>query len=171
MNPFFLLLFSLLVTQRLGELWLAKRNARWLQQRGAYEVGQGHYKYIVFIHIGFLLSLFIESALLDSVPPSWWAFPFSIFIGTQVLRYWCIRSLGPRWNTRIYILPENDLVKSGPYRWFKHPNYLIVITEILVIPLIFGAFFTASLWTIINYAFLKMVRIPIEEQALGINKD
>lgn len=171
MNPFFLLLFSVLVTQRLGELWLARCNALWLRQRGAYEVGREHYKYIVLIHVGFLASLLTESALFKAVPPSWWIVPFLLFMVTQVLRYWCIRSLGPRWNTRIYILPENDLVKAGPYRWIKHPNYFIVIIEILVIPLIFGAYYTAFLWSIVNYAFLKMIRIPTEEQALGINKD
>ncbi len=166
LHGFFLLLFSLLITQRLGELWLAKRNARWMLQQGGYEVGREHYKYIVWIHIGFLASFFVEVLLFTSTPPAWWSIPFSLFLLAQGLRYWCIRSLGPYWNTRIYILPNSTLVKKGPYRWIKHPNYFIVMTELLVIPLIFGAWYTAILWSSANYAFLKWVRIPKEEQAL-----
>lgn len=165
MNAFFLLLFALLVTQRLGELWIARRNARWMQEKGGYEVGREHYKYIVLIHVGFLASFFVESLSYAS-PPSWWIAPFTIFLAAQVLRYWCIHTLGPYWNTRIYILPNSTLVKKGPYRWIKHPNYLIVMTELLVIPLIFGAYYTAAFWSCVNYAFLRLVRIPIEERAL-----
>ncbi|WP_134699094.1 isoprenylcysteine carboxyl methyltransferase family protein [Ammoniphilus sp. YIM 78166] len=167
MPSFFLLLFSLLITQRLGELWLAKRNADWMLEQGGYEVGREHYKYIVLIHIGFLSSFLIEVLLFTTTPPAWWVLPFSLFLLAQGGRYWCIRSLGPYWNTRIYILPNSTLVKNGPYRWIKHPNYLIVMTELFVIPLIFGAWYTAFLWSGVNYAFLRLVRIPTEEQALA----
>ncbi|RXT08202.1 hypothetical protein EIZ39_12090 [Ammoniphilus sp. CFH 90114] len=139
--------------------------------RGGYEVGREHYKYIVMIHVGFLTSLLIEGGVLEATPPGWWILPFALFMGTQVLRYWCIRSLGPYWNTRIYILPESELVKKGPYRWLKHPNYWIVMTEFIAIPVLFGAYYTAFLWTLVNFTFLKMVRIPVEERALGMNKE
>lgn len=166
LHTFFLLLFSLLITQRLGELWLAKRNARWMLEQGGYEVGREHYKYIVLIHIGFLSSFLAEVLLLATAPPFWWAVPFSFYLMAQGMRYWCIRSLGPYWNTRIYILPNSTFVKKGPYRWLKHPNYFIVMTELLVIPLIFGAWYTSFFWSFVNFTFLKLVRIPKEEQAL-----
>lgn len=166
MNSYFILFFSILVTQRLGELILAKKNANWIRARGGVEVGRRHYKYIVIIHIGFLLSLLIEVVWGGALTPAWFAIPLLLFCLTQIARYWCIYSLGPFWNTRIYVLPELSLVKKGPYRWLKHPNYRIVMVELFIIPVIFGAYYTAAIWSIVNYAFLTLVRIPVEERAL-----
>jgi methyltransferase len=162
----FYLFFILLVVQRIGELVLARKNATWILSQGGYEVGANHYKYIIMIHVGFFLSLLGEVTLTDATPPIWWWIPFLVFVFAQVLRYWCIRTLGSFWNTRIYILPQSRLIDKGPYRFMKHPNYLIVITEFVAIPLIFGAFYTAIVWTLINYLFLRLVRIPTEENAL-----
>lgn len=167
----FLIFFAVLIVQRLLELRVANRNAAWMQAQGGYEVGKSHYKYIVFIHVGFLLSLLFEVTVGGARVPAWWPLPMLILLAAQVLRYWCIMSLGRFWNTRIYILPGSTLLRTGPYRWLPHPNYLIVITEILVIPLIFGAYWTAAIWSVINLAFLLMVRIPIEEQALHTLKE
>jgi methyltransferase len=166
-NHYFLFLFLFLILQRFVELWLARRNGKWVISQGGYEVGKSHFKYIVFIHIGFLVSLFMEVGA-GAKPPTWWMFPCIILILSQFLRYWCIYSLGPYWNTRIYIVPESGLVKKGPYRWFSHPNYLVVITEFVVIPLIFGAYWTAVFWSVINFVFLTIVRIPVEEKALEV---
>ena len=161
MSTFFIILFALLITQRLSELQVAKRNAHWIRAHGGIEVGGDHYKYIVLIHVGFLISLLTEVAFSGMAsPPSWWAVPFGLFLCAQALRYWCIGSLGRFWNTRIYVVPEHPLVKKGPYRWIKHPNYLIVMTEFITFPLIFGAYSTAVIWTVINFLFLKFVRIP-----------
>ncbi len=166
MSPYFILLFSILVTQRLGELVLAKRNTKWIQEQGGVEVGQSHYKYIVMIHVGFLLSLLGEVLWGEAQAPTWFGVPFLLFSIIQIARYWCIYSLGTFWNTRIFILPEHSPIKKGPYRWVKHPNYLIVMVELLVFPLIFGAYYSAVIWSVVNFAFLTLVRIPVEERAL-----
>jgi len=170
MNGYFIAFFCFLLMQRTSELRLAKKNADWIKQRGGYEVGATHYKYIVAIHAGFFLTLASEVLVLGTVAPSWWLLPLILFFLAQLLRYWCIQSLGPYWNTRIYILPEARLIKKGPYRWVKHPNYWIVITEIALVPLIFGAYYTAIIWSFINFCFLKAVRIPTEEKALLLLK-
>lgn len=168
MNTFFIILFSLLITQRLSELSLAHHNARWMKAHGGFEVGGDHYKYIVLIHVGFLASLLAEVALGETTSPSWWMIPFGLFIVAQALRYWCIFSLGKFWNTRIYILPDHSLVKKGPYRWIRHPNYLIVMVEMIAFPIIFGAYSSSVIWSTINFLFLWFVRIPTEEHALHI---
>lgn len=169
MSSYFILLFSLLVSQRLGELVLAKKNAKWIRSRGGFEVGRDHYKYIVMIHLGFLLSLLGEVIWGGAVSPAWNGIPLLLFCLTQIARYWCIYTLGSFWNTRIFVLPEHPLVKKGPYRWVKHPNYAIVMIELSAFPLIFGAYYTAIFWSIVNYAFLALVRIPVEERALRGN--
>ena len=168
MNNSFLLVMGLVIAQRVIELLLAKKNARQLIQQGAQEVGSSHYKYIVLIHLGFFLSLVGEVAFGQSVSPAWWPIPLIVFTLAQLVRYWCIRTLGPFWNTRIYVLAESGLIQKGPYRWLKHPNYLVVRLELLTLPLVFGAYETAAIWSIINYAFLKWVRIPTEEKALQL---
>jgi methyltransferase len=168
MATWFLLFFILLLLQRVSELSIASKHAKWMYSNGGIEFGAKHYKYIVMIHSGFLLSLLIEVIWLGATPPPWWAIALLVFGFAQVLRYWCIHSLGVYWNTRIFILPNSKMIASGPYRWLKHPNYLTVNIEFLVIPLVFGAYFTAVIWFLINYAFLKFVRIPAEENALRV---
>jgi methyltransferase len=161
----FSILYTLLVLQRIVELRIAKKNERWMKDKGAYEVGRSHYKYIVALHVLFFISLFIEVQIGRRDLASWWFIPFVFFIMAQCLRVWSILSLGRFWNTRILILPGTNVVTKGPYRFMRHPNYFIVITEILVVPLIFQAYFTAILFTLLN-AMLLSVRIPIEERAL-----
>ncbi|UOF92534.1 hypothetical protein LSG31_10465 [Fodinisporobacter ferrooxydans] len=165
---FFTIVFSLLIFQRLLELWIAKRNSNWIISQGGYEIGKDHFKYIVLIHTGFLCSLCIEVMTGTASPPDWYTLPFFAFVTVQILRYWCIVSLGHYWNTRIFIVPGRELIKNGPYRWLSHPNYLIVSIEFFLLPLIFGAYYTLAVWPIINYMFLKFVRIPVEKSALEI---
>ncbi|HJV44573.1 MAG TPA: isoprenylcysteine carboxylmethyltransferase family protein [Bacillota bacterium] len=166
MNTFFILLFCLLIVQRLTELQIAKRNAKHIRTLGGYEIGANHYKFIVLIHIGFFICLLAEVWLESRLLPNYWLIPFIFFLVAQAFRYWCITSLGSFWNTRIYILPNHPLIRKGPYRLFKHPNYQAVLIEFVSFPFIFGAYHTAITWTLINFAFLKWVRIPTEEQAL-----
>jgi methyltransferase len=161
----FSILYSLLVVQRVVELWIARKNERLMKDKGAYEVGRSHYKYIVALHVLFFVSLFIEVHTVQRDVASWWFIPFASFIVAQCLRVWSIISLGYFWNTRIIILPGVNVVAKGPYRFMRHPNYVIVITEILVIPLIFQAYLTAILFTLLN-AIVLSIRIPIEERAL-----
>lgn len=152
--------------QRCIELVIAKSNEKWMTNQGAYEVGKQQYKYIVMMHIMFLISLCTEVLYFGREPASWWWIPFSLFVGAQIVRFWSLSSLGRFWNTRIIILPNAEVVTKGPYRFIRHPNYVIVAIEILTLPLLFQAYFTAILFSIVN-TFLLMVRIQQEEAALA----
>lgn len=162
----FYVFLTFLVFQRLVELVIAQNNERWMVEQGAYEVGKEHYKYIVLVHVMFILSLLIEVVYFEK-EPSWWSWvPFLLFLFAQVLRVWSIASLGKFWNTKILILPQAQVIQKGPYRFFRHPNYIVVAVEILVIPLIFQAFVTAILFSLLNSHILLSIRIPMEEKAL-----
>ncbi|MGQ7280096.1 isoprenylcysteine carboxyl methyltransferase family protein [Brevibacillus thermoruber] len=163
---FFLAVYAAVVAQRLLELALARRNARHIRSAGGREVGAGHYKYIVALHVLFLVSLLAEGLLHEGRTAPWWAWTFSVFALAQGLRYWCIVSLGKRWNTRIYILPGAEPVRRGPYRFLRHPNYLVVATELIVLPLTFSAVATAVIFSLANFWLLWRVRIPAEERAV-----
>lgn len=154
-----LLVFVLLT--RLVELWIAKRNTRWAKQRGGYEVGKKHYPLLVWLHICFFLGIWLEA----TSPPEWWVIPFAGFVLAQGMRIWVIQSLGRFWNTRIWIVPGRMPKVAGPYRYIRHPNYLVVIIEILTLPIIYQAYLTAILISFLNAYLLWKIRIPIEEKA------
>ncbi|MDM5316054.1 isoprenylcysteine carboxylmethyltransferase family protein [Fictibacillus sp. b24] len=151
--------------QRLAEVRIAKSNEQKLRNKGAVEAGKDHYKWMVLMHVSFFVAFFSEVYLLNAKPPSWWLIPFVLFLIAQVIRIWAISSLGVYWNTKILLLPGAKVVAKGPYRFMRHPNYTVVSLELLVIPLIFGAYYTAILFTILNILMLR-VRIPVEEKAL-----
>ncbi|WP_368736063.1 isoprenylcysteine carboxyl methyltransferase family protein [Ectobacillus ponti] len=159
--PFFL--FVLL--QRLLELFIAKRNERVMRQRGAFEFGQGHYKYMVMLHVSFLLAVLLEVTLFGRSESPLWPVLLAGFVAVQLLRAWAILSLGAFWNTKIIVLPGAEVVAKGPYKYIRHPNYMVVIVEFLLIPLLFQAYFTAVLFSILNVLLLR-VRIRAEEKAL-----
>lgn len=164
---YFAAFYIFLIIQRISELFLAKRNERATRKEGAVEYDREGYKYIVLLHTGFIISLLAEKILLDRELNSFSLLLFVIFILTQVLRYWALHSLGIYWNTRILVVPGLNLVKKGPYKYLKHPNYIAVITEIAVIPLIFSCYITSVVFTVLNAITLRR-RINIEEKALGI---
>ncbi|MBA3388872.1 MAG: hypothetical protein H0U02_05830 [Rubrobacter sp.] len=151
--------------QRLFELRYSRRNERRLRAKGAVERGAGHYPFMVGIHALWLISTLVEGLLRGPVFPFWWPVPLILFLIVQPLRYWAIFSLGENWNVRILVVPERKLVWRGPYRYFPHPNYVVVAVEVLALPLIFGAWVTALVFTVLNAAFLS-VRISEEERAL-----
>jgi methyltransferase len=161
----FLILITVVCMQRLVELVIAKRNERWMRSQGAYEAGAGHYPLIVALHIGFFISLIAEVILLERSISPWWPIWLSLFLVAQAGRVWSLHSLGRFWNTKIIILPGAKVVKRGPYRWIRHPNYFIVATEILVLPLLFQAYYTAIIFSLLNLIVL-LIRIPAEEKAL-----
>ena len=155
------LILSLVTVQRLAELGLSNRNTQRLLNQGAVEIGRGHYSLLVAVHIAWLAALW------------WWApgqpinWPLlMVFALLQLARVWVIATLGPRWTTRIIVLPDAPLVRGGPYRFIDHPNYLIVALEIAVLPLVFGLVGWALVFSILNAAALS-VRIRAENQALG----
>ena len=151
--------------QRLLELVLARRNERKVRARGAVERGRGHYPLIVGLHSLWLVSTLVEGLARGPEPPPWWPVALAAFLLVQPLRYWAIFSLGPYWNTKILIVPGARIVGRGPYRYVSHPNYVVVVVEILAFPLIFGAWATALVFTLLNAAVLY-VRIREENRAL-----
>lgn len=148
------------------ELRYSRRNERRLRAKGAVERGRGHYPVMVTIHALWLVSTLVEGLIRGPEYPSWWPVPLAAFLLVQPLRYWAILSLGENWNVRILVVPGRKLVKSGPYRYFPHPNYIVVAVEVLAFPLIFGAWVTAVVFSMLNAAFLY-VRIREEERALA----
>ena len=163
----FYIILSIIIIQRLTELVIAKRNEKWLREHGAVEYGQDHYKYIVLLHTMFFVSMLIEYNFRER------HLDFSvinylflvIFILLQIMRIWVLISLGKYWNTKILRIPDSVLISKGPYRYFKHPNYIIVVCEIFVIPLIFDLYYTAVIFSVLNGVMLK-VRIKEENKVL-----
>ena len=147
--------------QRIGELALSRRNTKKLLAQGAYEVAPEHYPFLVLLHASWLGVLWFFGP-----GPPIHLFPLALFILLQLGRVWVIATLGERWTTRIIILPGAPLVTSGPYRWVNHPNYLIVIGEFAVLPLVFGLPMVAIIFSVLNAAMLA-VRIRAENLALG----
>jgi len=156
----------LVALQRLLELVLARRNERRARARGAVEWGRGHYPLIVGLHSLWLVSTLVGGLLRGPVFPVYWPAALALFLLVQPLRYWAILSLGESWNTKILVVPGAKLVRGGPYRYLKHPNYVVVVVEILAFPLIFGAWLTALVFTLLNAVVLG-VRIREENRALG----
>ncbi len=156
---------GLVALQRLLELVVSRRNERLLRARGAVERGQRHYPLIVAMHALWLLSTFVEGSLRGPGLPFYWPVPLTLFLLVQPLRYWAIFSLGESWNTRILVVPGAKLVRRGPYRYLNHPNYVVVVVEILTFPLIFGAWITALIFSILNTILLS-ARIREENRAL-----
>lgn len=157
---------SFVALQRLFELVIARGNERKARARGAVERGRGHYTFIVALHVLWLVSTLVEALLRGPDFPTYWPVPLALFLLVQLLRYWAIASLGENWNTRILVVSGAKPVRRGPYRYLRHPNYVVVVVEILVFPLIFGAWITALVFTVLNAAVLS-VRIREENRALA----
>ncbi|QDR82331.1 isoprenylcysteine carboxyl methyltransferase family protein [Sporomusa termitida] len=157
---------AIIAGQRLGELLLAQSNRRRALACGAREYGANHYRLFFILHGSWLAGWVLEgqaAGALSAVWPVW----LSLFAGAQLLRYWCIISLGRCWNTRILVIPGQPYSRRGPYRYFRHPNYLAVAIELAAVPLLFGAVWTAAAATLCNAALLLFIRIPAEERALN----
>ncbi|HWC56106.1 MAG TPA: isoprenylcysteine carboxylmethyltransferase family protein [Sphingomicrobium sp.] len=155
-----IVILALVTLQRVGELWLARRNTQRLLARGAHEHAPGHYPLIVAVHTLWLISLWL---LALSRPVD--GFFLGLFIFIELCRIWVLATLGPRWTTRIIILPDAPLVQRGPYRLVNHPNYWVVVGEIAVLPLVFGLWQVALVFTLLNAAILT-IRIREENRAL-----
>lgn len=160
-------LLTLVALERVLELIVSSRNARRALARGGVELGRGHYPAMVLFHAGFLIACAAEPWLLPRPWPRAATLVFAAAVlAAQALRWWAVATLGPRWSTRIVVLPGAPPVVGGPYRFLRHPNYLAVVIELAALPLALGAVWTAAVATILNAALLS-VRIPAEERALG----
>ena len=153
---------ALVAAERLAELAIARRNTKRLLAAGASEHGAHHYPFIVALHVAWLATLLVWVP--ENAPVRW---PLlTLFALFQFGRVWVIASLGPYWTTRIIVPPEKPTVRRGPYRWLRHPNYAIVAAEIALLPLAFGAWDVALIFSVAN-AMLLSYRIRSEEAARG----
>ncbi|MDQ0931153.1 isoprenylcysteine carboxyl methyltransferase family protein [Streptomyces turgidiscabies] len=163
------LLVAAVAAERVAELRVARRHERWSTARGATVSGQGHYPVMVALHTGLLVACPAEVWLAGRpfVPALAWPM-LAVLVAAQALRWWCIHALGPRWNTRVIVVPGLPLVTDGPYRWrwLRHPNYVAVVAEGLALPLVHTAWVTATVFTLLNAALLT-VRIRCENRALA----
>jgi len=164
---FFIIFITVVIVQRISELILAKNNEKYLKSNGAIEYDNRGYKYIVLMHNLFFISVIAEFVFLERQLNEYWKVLLIIFICTQLIRYCAIFTLGKRWNTKILVLPNTEPIRSGVYKYLKHPNYIAVIIEIAVIPLLFSCYYTAVVFSILNLIVLQR-RIRIEEEALNI---
>ncbi|MEO1067087.1 MAG: isoprenylcysteine carboxylmethyltransferase family protein [Pseudomonadota bacterium] len=155
-----LLFIGFLIAQRLVELWIAQRNTHRLLARGAQEHAPDHYKLIVAVHALWIFAI-VVFGFDQAISWAWLA----IYAGLQLFRLWILMSLGERWTTKIIILDE-PLVAKGPYQYIKHPNYVLVIAEIIAAPMVLGLTWVAIVFTILN-ALVLAIRIPAENRALA----
>jgi methyltransferase len=157
----FILFISFLILQRLSELYISSRNEKWLLQNGAIQYGQSHYPYMVAMHTLFIISIITEYNLRGGMTMSW--ILLVAFLVVLAFKFWALSSLGKYWNTKIYRIPGVYPVKKGPYKIFKHPNYMEVVCEIAIIPLVFHLYYTAIIFSLLNIAMLT-VRIRVENK-------
>ncbi|MDH6109443.1 methyltransferase [Kitasatospora sp. MAP12-15] len=159
-------LILLVAVERLAELVVARRNAAWSRHSGGVEYGRGHYPVMVLLHTGLLAGCLAEVPLgaRPFLPALGWPM-LALALVAQLLRWWCIRTLGPRWNTRVIVVPALPLVTAGPYRLLSHPNYLAVLVEGAALPLVHTAWLTATCFTLLNLPLLG-VRLRCENAAL-----
>lgn len=160
-----LIVVGLVALQRLAELVHAARNTRALLRRGAVEIGRRHYPLFIALHGGLLVAMLV---LVPGDAPVVWPM-LALLVLLQLARVWVIATLGPYWTTRIITLPEAPLVRRGPYRWVRHPNYLIVALEVFALPLTFAAWPLALAFGAANLALLWF-RIGVEDAALAVRR-
>src|SRR5699024_7945718 len=158
------IILAILIVQRLGELWIAKRNEKHLKGLGAIEVGEKHHKWFVIVHVAFFIAIIMETTVAGHVATTLNPYLLTLFIVAQIARIWCMTSLGVFWNTKIIVLPNQPLIQKGPYKYIKHPNYIIVGLELCIIPLLFGAYMTALIFPLIHIVLLG-IRLPLENNA------
>ncbi len=164
--PLAQLILGFILFQRLGELALAHYNTRRLLTQGGVEHGAEHYPFLVVLHGGWLAALVLRTPLDAPVDE----FGLALFVLLQVGRLWVLTTLGPYWTTRIITVPGAPLIRSGPYRYLKHPNYAVVAGEIAVVPLMLGDLAVAVVFSGLN-ALLLAVRIRAENAALANRRD
>lgn len=167
----FALIFAAVLAERLLELFLSARNRRWALRRGGAVVAEDPYGRIVLLHSLFTLAAPLEVWLLPGIatPALAWSMA-AVAAGAMALRYWAILTLGRRWNAQVVYIPGLPAVRSGPYRWIRHPNYVAVGLEMFALPLIGGAWRTAVVFGCLNLLVLHR-RIQVEEAALSAHSD
>jgi methyltransferase len=163
----FWVLLGLIACERVTELVVSARHANALLRRGGVEYGLGHFPVMIALHVALIAGCVLEPLLGHRTFITALGWPMlAVTVAANALRWWCISTLGERWTARVIVLPGEPLVRSGPYRWFAHPNYVAVIVEGFALPLTGAAWITASAFTVLNAALLT-VRIRCEARALA----
>jgi methyltransferase len=163
----YVLLIVAVALERLVELVVSRRNRAWSRTRGGVEFGAGHYPVMVILHSGLLVGCLVESIALHRPFIAALGWPMlAIVLAAQGLRWWCITTLGPQWNTRVVVVPGATRVTGGPYRFLSHPNYVAVVAEGAALPLVHTAWITAVAFVVLNAALLR-TRIKVENAALA----
>lgn len=157
---------SIFIAQRLSELLVARNNEKWLRKNGAIEYGQEHYPYIILLHTSFIISLILEYTLRPASNPD--LLFFVLFIILIAAKIWVISSLGKYWNTKIFRIPGRQPVRKGLYKVLRHPNYIIVVCEFIVVPIVFHLYYTAIIFSLLNAIILR-IRIREENIVWSIN--
>ena len=165
MYGWYLGLVILVACERVAELVVSLRNAKWSFGQGGVESGRAHYPFMVVLHTGLLAACLVEAWYRPFIPWLGWTM-LAVVLLAQGLRWWCISVLGHQWNTRVIVVPGLRLVAGGPYRWIRHPNYVAVVAEGIALPLVHTAWITALVFTVLNIPLLA-VRIRTEETALN----
>ncbi len=162
----FTILIALVAVERVVELVVSKRNLRWSAEHGGVEYGRSHYPYMVALHVFLLVGSLVEVWVWQKplIPVLAWMM-FALVLVSQALRWWCIATLGKRWNTLVVIVPGMPRVTGGPYRWLNHPNYVAVVIEGIALPMVGFAWVTALVFTALNLPLLA-VRLRVENAAL-----
>lgn len=160
----YVVLVLLVGGERVAELVVSLRNAKWSFAHGGVESGRGHYPFMVVLHAGLLAGCLVEAAYRPFIPALGWTM-LAVVLLSQGLRWWCITVLGHQWNTRVIVVPGLHLVARGPYRWIRHPNYVAVVAEGIALPLVHTAWITALVFTVLNIPLLA-IRIRCEDAAL-----
>lgn len=154
--------------ERLVELVISARNARFALAQGGVEYGRRHFPWMVALHTGLLAACLAEVFFAERPFLPWLGWPMlALVVLSQALRYWCIATLGRQWNTRVIVVPGLELVARGPYRWLRHPNYLAVVVEGFALPLVHTAWITSLAFAALNAVLLLAFRIPVENRALA----
>jgi methyltransferase len=162
----YLVLIGLTSLERLAELMVGRRNTEWSLARGGIEYGQGHWPWMVALHTTFLFACAAEVLVFEPVfEPTIGLCMLALAVACQMLRWWCIRTLGRRWNPRVIVIRGMEPVRTGPYRFLAHPNYVAVALEGVALPMVHGAWRTTIGFTVLN-AILLFVRIRCENTAL-----
>ena len=160
-------LLAVIALERVAELVVSQRHAAASLRNGGVEYGRGHFPVMVALHVALLAGCVAEPLLLHRTFIPALGYPMlAVVVAANALRWWCIVTLGPRWTARVIVIPGLPLVRSGPYRWFAHPNYVAVVVEGAALPLVGSAWITACTFTVLNAALLT-VRLRCETRALA----
>lgn len=162
---FYVLLIAAVAVERVAELVVSQRNLEWSRERGGVEFGARHYPAMAALHTALLAGCLVEAFYRPFLPALGWPM-LAVVLPAQGLRWWCIKTLGRQWNTRVVVIPHAGRVAGGPYRFFSHPNYVAVVIEGVALPLVHTAWMTAAAFTVLNAAVLH-TRIGVENSALA----